>query len=171
MSPNEPPARLSEQMLLCGAVVFFGPDYLKNSLFMLKHLKGALAGMAVFSAEKIGDLVIPNGPVRAASMTFFHRKPAGADWGKWGTALLAHVELSSPPPKGLGVADRSPQTPAVELVPVDRAGEMQLILTWTRPLEASHLARTARAIEASYLENGGRYGKPGLFKRLRGLLP
>ena len=90
-------------------------------------------------------------------------------FGSWETALLKGFDLSSQPPKGLGVSDKSPEEPKVEFVRVGGDREMQLILTWARPLESSHCVQTARAIERSYLENGGQYVKPGVFKRLRSL--
>ena len=168
MAPKNLPTIVGEQMLLQGAVILFGPDYLENSLLMLKQFKGALAGKAVLSCEKIDDLRVPGGPVLNCMMVFFHRVPDGATYMTWEKELLKDVALRSQPPKGLGVADRSPEEPKVELVPVNQK-EMQLIVTWLRPLEANHLVQTARALERSYLEKGGRYGKPGVFKRLRSL--
>jgi hypothetical protein len=155
-------------MLLQGAVVLFGPDYLENSLLMLKELKGALAGKAVLSCEKIDDLRVPHGPALSCMMVFFHRVPDGTTYMTWEKELLKGLSLRSQPPKGLGVADQSPEEPTVELVPVNQK-DMQLIVTWRRPLEASHFVQVARALERSYLENGGQYGAPGVFKRLRGL--
>lgn len=163
------PPQVSEMMLLQGAVVIFGPDYLENTLLMHKDLM--LAGKAVLSCEKIDDLRVPSGPVLNCVMIFFHRLPSHMTFGSWETALLKGIVLRSHPPKGLGVSDKSPEEPEVEFVSVGRKREMQLILTWKRPLEASHCVQTARAIERSYLENNGQYGKPGIFKRLRSLLP
>jgi len=164
---SQKPSPVGEMMMLHGAAVLFGPDYLKNSLQLLRELKGSSAGMAVLGAETIDELGLPNGPVLACSLIFFHRKPEGVDWGRWDTLLLENIELSSAPPKGLGVADRSPEAPTVELAPAGSGGEMQLILLWKRPLEASHIVRTARAIERAYVENGGQYDKPGVLRRLR----
>ena len=159
MAPLDLPPQTGERMMRHGAIVLFGPDYLENSLQLLKQMKGALDGLAVLSCEKIDDLVIPNGPVLNCTMIFFHRRPARMDVGAWDTALLKDVDLDSQPPKGLGVSDRSPEAPSVELVPVSES-EMQLIVAWLRPLESSHIVETARAIERTYLENGGQYGKP-----------
>lgn len=168
MAPKELPSQVGEMMLLNGAVVVFGPDYLENSLLMLEENKDALAGKAVLSCEKIDDLRIPAGPALNCLLIFFHRLPPGTSVSSWQSALLKGIDLGSRPPKGLGVADKSPEDPKVELVPAgDR--EMHLILTWTRPLEATHFVETARALERSYLENGGQYGKPGVLKRLRNL--
>jgi len=155
-------------MLLNGAVVLFGPDYLENSLLMVEKMKDALAGRAVLSCERIEDLRVPDGPVLNCSMVFFHRMPARMDFGTWDTVLLKDLALDSRPPKGLGVDDQSPEKPNVELVPVGGA-QMQLIVTWTRPLEASHIVRAARALERAYLEHGGQYDPPSLYKSLRGL--
>jgi hypothetical protein len=163
------PSNVSEMMMMHGGVVVFGPDYLENSLLIIKEMKDALAGMAILSCEKIDDLRIPSGPMLACSIIFFHRMPSDMSSGEWGEALLKGVVLRSHPPKGLGVSDKSPEDPTVEFVRVG-GKEMQLILTWLRPLELSHCVQTARAIERSYLENGGQYGKAGVFKRLRNLL-
>lgn len=164
---KELPPRVGEIMMTQGAAVLFGPDYLENTLLLTKE--GALEGLAVLSCEKIDDLRIPSGPVLACSMIFFHRVPSDMSFGSWEEALLKSVVLRSHPPKGLGVSDKSPEDPKVEFVRVGGKREMQLILTWLRPLESSHLVQTARAIERSYLEHGGEYGKPGVFKRLRNL--
>lgn len=166
---KELPPQVGEMMMMQGAVVVFGPDYLENTLLMIKEMKGALSDMAVLSCEKIDDLRIPSGPVLACSMIFFHRVPSEMTFGSWERALLKDVVLRSHPPKGLGVSDKSPEDPRVEFVEVGDEREMQLILTWLRPLESSHFVQTARAIERSYLDNGGQYGKPGVFKRLRNL--
>ena len=139
-----------------GAIILFGPDYLENSLLLIKQMKDALTSMAVLSCEKIDDLRIPNGPVLNCTLIFFHRRPSHMDAGAWDTALLKGVELRSQPPKGLGVTDTSPEEPTVELVPVDK-DEMQLILAWLRPLESSHVVAAARAIERAYQEYGGQY--------------
>ena len=151
-----------------GAVVIFGPDYLENSIELLKQMKGGLDGMAILSCERIDDLAVPEGPVLACSMIFFHRKPAHLTFGSWDTILLKNVDLTSEPPKGLGVPDKSPERPKVEMVPVG-LDETQLIVTWVRPLEASHIVKAARALEHAYLENGGIYHPPGVFKRLKSL--
>lgn len=169
MAPKELPPQVGEMMLRQGAVVLFGPDYLENSLLLLKELKGALAGKAVLSCEKIDDLRIPRGPALNCVMIFFHRVPSDAALGSWEAALLKGVVPRSTPPQGLGVGDESPEDPTLEFAPAGEERKMQLTLTWARPLEASHIVRTARALERSYLENGGRYGGPGFFKRLRGL--
>lgn len=166
---KELPSEVSEMMMMQGGVVVFGPDYLENSLLMIKQLKGDLAGMAFLCCEKIDDLRIPSGPVLACSMIFFHRVPSAMSFGEWEDALLKRVVLRSHPPKGLGVSDKSSEDPRVEFVRVGGGREMQLILTWLRPLESSHCVQTARAIERSYLEHGGQYSKPGVVKRLRNL--
>jgi len=121
-------------------------------------MKDTLASTVVLSCEKIDDLRVPNGPVLNCSMIFFHRRPALMDVGAWDTALLEGVDLRSLPPKGLGVGDQSPEMPAVELVPVS-GDEMQLIVTWLRPLASNHIVETARAIERAFLEHGGRYNE------------
>lgn len=59
----------------------------------------------------------------------------------------------------------------MEFVLVGGDREMQLILTWLRPLESRLLVEAARAIERSYLEHGGHYDKPGVFKRVRDCSP
>lgn len=159
MTPKDLPPKTGEAMLTRGAVVLFGPDYLENSLELIKEMKGKLAATVVLSCEKIDDIRIPNGPVLSCSMIFFHRRPARMDVGAWDTALLAGVDLRSQPPKRLGVPDKSPEMPTVELVPAGET-EMQLILTWLRPLASSHIVHTARAIEHAYLAHGGRYNKP-----------
>lgn len=159
MPPKELPPQTGERMMRHGAVVIFGPDYLENSLQLLKEMKGALESIAVLSCEKIDDLRIPDGPVLNCTMIFFHRRPSHMDVGAWDTALLKGLDLSSRPPKGLGVGDQSPEEPTVELVPAGE-GAMQLILAWLRPLELSHIVQTAREIERAYRENGGQYGKP-----------
>lgn len=164
------PPQVGEMMLLNGAVIVFGPDYLENSLLMINEMRAALAGKAVLSCERIDDLVIPSGPVLNCMMVFFHHLPSDISFGSWGSALLKGVVLRSHPPKGLGVSDKSPEDPTVECVQVGGDREVQLILTWLRPLESSHFVQTARAIEHSYLENGGQYGKPGVLRRLRNLL-
>ena len=112
---RELPTAVSEMMMTQGAVVVFGPDYLENSLLMLKQAARELAGMAFLSCEKIDDLRIPSGPVLACSMIFFHRLPAAMSFGEWEEALLKRVELRSQPPKGLGVSDKSPENPSVNL--------------------------------------------------------
>ena len=155
MAPNELPPQIGENMLLNGAAVLFGPDYLENSLQLANDLKGALPGLAIISSEKIDDVKIPDGPMLNGSLIFFHRKPAHMNAGNWDTALLQGIDLRSFPPRGLGVGDPSPEEPTVELVP-DGGDEMQLIVTWLRPLESGHIVRTARAIELSYREHGGR---------------
>ena len=170
MAPKDLPPKVAELMKFNGAVVLFGPDYLKNSLLVIEQYQHLLQSVAVLSCEKIDDLRVPDGPALNCSMTFFHRKPPAADFGVWDTALLKGVDLNSQPPQGLGVADKTPEAPEVELVPVD-GREMQLILTWRRPLEASHIVKTARALERAYLANGGEYDPPGVFKSLRGLFP
>ena len=73
MAPKKLPPQVGEMMLLNGAVVAFGPDYLENSLLLLKQMKETLAGMAVLTCEKIDDLRIPSGPVLNCLMIFFHR--------------------------------------------------------------------------------------------------
>jgi len=156
MPPKDLPPQTAELFLTRGAVVLFGPDYLDNSLQLINEMKGALDGIAVLSCEKIDDLRLPNGPVLNCSMIFFHRRPARMDVGAWDTALLEGVNLQSQPPKGLGVADQSPEMPNVELVPVS-GDEMQLIVTWLRPLASNHIVETARAIERAFLEHSGRY--------------
>ncbi|MDD5305066.1 MAG: hypothetical protein PHS14_18360 [Elusimicrobia bacterium] len=156
MAQQELPPQTGERMIRHGAVVIFGPDYLENSLQLLKEMKEALTSTVVLSCEKIDDLAIPSGPVLNCTMIFFHRKPSHMDAGAWDTALLKGADLSSRPPKGLGVADQSPEEPKVELVPAG-GDEMQLILAWLRPLESSHIVQAARAIERAYLENGGSY--------------
>jgi len=170
VSPKKLPPQAAEMMMLHGAAVLFGPDYLENSLQLMKAMKDRLGGMQILSCEKIDDLILPSGPVLACSMTFFHRMPPHMNFGTWDTALLKGVELASRPPKGLGVADQSPEDPKVELIPVG-GDEMQLVLAWLRPLEAAHIVLTARALERAYLEHGGLYPPPGVFKRLRGLFP
>lgn len=160
MAPKELPPGTAEAMLKRGAVVLFGPDYLVNSLQLIEEAKETLGATVVLSCEKIDDLRIPNGPVLSCTMIFFHRRPAAADVGAWDTALLDGVELTAPPPKGLGVADQSPQLPAVELVPVG-GDEMQLIVAYSRPLASAHIVHTARAIERAFLAHGGRYNDPG----------
>ena len=159
MTPKDLPPQIGEMMLTRGAVVLFGPDYLENTLELLKQMKDALDGMAVLSCEKIDDLRIPNGPMLNCSMIFFHRRPAHMDAGNWDTALLKGVDLISQPPKGLGVDDQSPESPSVELAPVS-ADEMQLIVSWLRPLASNHVVEAARAIESAFLEHGGRYNEP-----------
>ncbi len=160
MTPNDLPPQTAELMLQNGAVVLFGPDYLENSLQLANDLKGALPGLAIISCEKIDDLSIPDGPLLNGSLIFFHRKPAHLDAGAWDTTLLKGIDLRAFPPRRLGVGDRSPEEPTVELVPAGGA-EMQLIITWLRPLESGHLMRVARAIEQSYREHGGRYDDSG----------
>jgi hypothetical protein len=152
---KELPPQVGEMMLTRGAVVVFGPDYLENTLLMFKELQGALAGRACLSCEKIDDLRIPSGPVLNCLMIFFHRVPSDMSFASWEEALLKGIVLRSHPPEGLGVSDKSPEDPRVQFVPVGGNREMQLILTWLRPLESSHLVQTAQAIERSYLENGG----------------
>jgi hypothetical protein len=166
---KELPPQVGEMMMLQGAIVVFGPDYLENSLLMIKERKGALAGKAVLCCEKIDDLRIPSGPVLNSVMIFFHRVPSDMSFGSWESTLLKGVVLRSHPPQGLGVSDKSPEDPIVKFAPVGGEREMQLILTWLRPLESSHCVQAARAIEHSYLENGGQYGKPSVFRRLRNL--
>lgn len=156
MPPKDLPPQTAELFLTRGAVVLFGPDYLANSLELINQMKGRLDGIAVLSCEKIDDLRLPNGPVLNCTMIFFHRRPARMDVGAWDTALLEGVELLSHPPKGLGVDDQSPEMPAVELVPVSDT-EMQLIVTWMRPLASNHIVESARAIERSFVAHGGAY--------------
>lgn len=160
MTPKELPPGTAEAMLKRGVVVLFGPDYLVNSIQLIKEAEETLGATVVLSCEKIDDLRIPNGPVLNCSMIFFHRRPAGMDVGLWDTALMDGVELRAMPPKGLAVADRSPQMPTVELVPVG-GDEMQLILAYPRPLASAHIVHTARAIERAFLAHGGRYNEPG----------
>ncbi|MBI4060653.1 MAG: hypothetical protein HY403_04415 [Elusimicrobia bacterium] len=169
MAAKALPPQVGEAMLRRGAVVAFGPDYLDNSLLMRQELRETLEGKAVLSCEKIGDLLIPDGPMLNCAMIFFHRLPSSSTMGAWKAALLEGVALASQPPRGLEVEDASPEEPVVEWARAGGADGLQLILTWFRPLESSHCVRTARALERSYLENGGRYGRPGLFRRLRGL--
>ena len=159
MAPQELPPNTGEMLLTRGAVVLFGPDYLENSLQLITAMKGALSSTTVLSCEKIDDLRIPNGPVLNCSLIFFHRKPAHMDVGAWDTALLAGADLRALPPKRLGVPDASPEMPTVELVPVE-GDEMQLIITWRRPLASNHIVESARAIERAFLANGGRYRTP-----------
>lgn len=140
-----------------GAVVIFGPGYLENSLRLIKAMKGTLEQTTLLSFERIDDVIIPDGPVLHCSMIFFHRKPAHMDLGAWDTALLQGIDLRAFPPRRLGVPDRTPEEPKTELVPAG-GDEMQLILSWLRPLESAHIVRVARAIERSFLEHGGRYG-------------
>lgn len=158
MSPKELPPGTADLLLTRGAVVLFGPDYLVNSLQLIKEAKDTLGGVVVLSCEKIDDLRIPNGPVLSCTMIFFHKRPENMDVGAWDTALThGHgLELAAQPPKGLGVSDPAPEMPAIELVPVE-GREMQLILAWRRPLASSHIVHTARAIEQAFLENGGAY--------------
>src|SRR5688500_18953195 len=125
MSPKKLPPQTAELMMLHGAAVLFGPDYHENTLQLIKMMKDRLGGLQILSCERIDDLIVPSGPVLACSMTFFHRMPAHMNPGTWDTALLKGVELASRPPKGLGVADQSPEEPRVELVPVG-GDEMQL---------------------------------------------
>jgi hypothetical protein len=158
MPPKELPPQTGEVMMTKGAVVAFGPGYLENTLQLIKESKGALENGLVLSCERIDDLIIPDGPVHNCLMIFFHRKPAHMDPGAWDTALLQGVDLRAFPPRRLGVADRTPEEPTVELVPA--GDEMQLIVSWLRPLESAHIVRTARAIERSYVEHGGQYGHP-----------
>lgn len=155
MPPKELPPRTAELMMTRGAVVAFGPGYLENSLQLAREMKGALEDMAFLSCERIGDLIVPDAPVLNCTMIFFHRKPAHMDAGAWDTALLQGVDLRAFPPRRLGVPDKTPEEPNVELVPA--GGEMQLILSWLRPLESAHITRVARAVEDSYLRNGGAY--------------
>ncbi|MDO8757158.1 MAG: hypothetical protein Q7J64_04035, partial [Elusimicrobiota bacterium] len=126
MASNALPPRISELMMLQGAVVILGPDYLENSVLLVKQMEEALSDMVVLSCEKIDDLRVPNGPVLACSLIFFHRMPPHMNFGSWDTALLKDVDLMSHPPKGLGVADKSPESPKVELVPAGDEREMQL---------------------------------------------
>lgn len=158
MTPKELPPGTADLLLTRGAVVLFGPDYLVNSLQLIKETKDTLGGVVVLSCERIDDLRIPNGPVLNCTMIFFHKRPAGMDVGAWDTALLhGHgLDLRSQPPKGLAVPDQTPEMPAVELVPVE-GQDMQLILAWRRPLASSHIVHTARAIERAFLDNGGVY--------------
>lgn len=160
MPPKDLPPQTAELLLTRGAIVLFGPDYLENSLALIKEMKGKLGSAVVLSCEKIDDIRIPNGPVLSCTMIFFHHRPAGMDVGAWDTALLNGIDLRSEPPKRLGVADKSPEMPTVELVPAGET-EMQLILTWLRPLASSHIVHTARALERAFLEHGGRYNEPG----------
>lgn len=155
MSPKELPPQTGELMMTKGAVVVFGPGYLENTLRLAKEAKGELEKALVLSCERIDDLIIPDGPVHNCLMIFFHRKPAQFDLGAWDTALLQGIDLRAFPPRRLGVADRTPEEPTVELVPA--GGELQLIISWLRPLESAHIVRTARAIERSFLEHGGEY--------------
>lgn len=159
MTPKDLPPRTAELLLTRGAVVLFGPCYLDNSLRVIEAMNGALDDIAVLSCERIDDLRLPNGPVLSCSMTFFHRRPAHMDVGAWDTALLAGIDLRSQPPKRLGVPDPSPEMPVVELVPAG-GDEMQLIVTWLRPLASSHIVETARALERSFVDHGGRYDDP-----------
>ena len=159
MTPEDLPPQVADMMMTQGAVVLFGPDYLDNSLELINQMKDALGGVAVLSCRKIDDLRIPDGPMLNCSMIFFHRRPAHMDAGKWDTALLKDVELISQPPRGLGVDDRSPEAPSVELAPVS-ADEMQLIVSWRRPLESNLVVEAARAIERAFLAHGGRYDEP-----------
>lgn len=156
MAAKRLPPQTAELMLTKGAVVAFGPGYLENTLQLIKNTKGALENSLLLSCEKIDDLIIPDGPVHNCLMIFFHRKPARMDLGAWDTALLQGIDLRAFPPRRLGVPDRTPEEPTVELVPAGE--ELQLIVSWLRPLESAHIVRTARAIEASYLANGGGYG-------------
>ncbi|MDP3543029.1 MAG: hypothetical protein Q8T11_11245 [Elusimicrobiota bacterium] len=143
-------------MLQNGAVVLFGPSYLENSLQLVNGLKGAIPDLAILGCEKIADLRIPDGPLLNGSLIFFHRKPSHMDAGEWDSILLQGIDLRAFPPRRLGVGDRSPEEPTVELVPAGGA-EMQLIVTWLRPLESGHLVRAARALERSYMEHGGQH--------------
>ena len=156
MPPKELPPQIGEIMLQRGALVLFGPGYLENALRLVEDLKGETPDIAIISCEKIDDVRIPDGPVLTGSLMFFHRKPAHLDAGAWDTVLLQGLDLRSMPPRRLGVPDRTPEEPAVELAAAG-GDEMQLILTWLRPLESGHLVRIARAVERSYQEHGGLY--------------
>lgn len=158
MPAQDLPPQTGERMMTQGAVVLFGPDYLENSLLLAQEAKDATGSAAVLCCEKIDDLNIPDGPVLNCALIFFHRRPAHLDLGAWDTALLQGIDLRAVPPRGLGVADKTPEAPGVELVPVDGT-ETQLILTWLRPLESGHILRVARAIERSFLQHGGAYSK------------
>lgn len=155
MPPKELPAHVGELMTTQGAVLFFGPGHLANSLKLIEEMKSALEHTTFLSFEKIDDVVLPDGPVLNCTMVFFHRKPPHMDLGDWDTALLQGIDLRAFPPRRLGVPDKTPEEPTVELAPAGL--EMQLILSWLRPLEAAHIVRVARAIERSYLEHGGEY--------------
>lgn len=159
MPESDLPPQAAEIMLQNGAALLFGPSCLENSLQLINDLKGAIPDLAIFSCEAIDDLRLPDGPALNGSLIFFHRKPAHMDPGAWDTTLLRGIDLRSFPPRRLGVADRTPEEPTVELVPAGGA-EMQLIVTWLRPLESGHLVRVARAIERSYREHGGQYHDP-----------
>lgn len=156
MTPNDLPPQAAELMLQNGAAVLFGPSYLENSLQLVQDLKGAIPDLALLGCEKVDDLRLPDGPLLNGSLIFFHRKPDHLDAGAWDTTLLQGIDLRSFPPRRLGIGDRSPEEPTVELVPAGGA-EMQLIVTWLRPLESGHLVRVARAIERSYGEHGGQH--------------
>lgn len=155
MAAKELPPHVGELLMTRGAVVFFGPGHLANSVKLIEEMKETLEHTTFLSFEKIDDLIIPDGPVLNCTMVFFHHRPPHMDLGAWDTALLQGIDLRAFPPRRLGVPDKTPEEPTVELAPAGR--EMQLILSWLRPLEAAHIVRVARAIERSYLEHGGEY--------------
>lgn len=156
MAPKELPPQIGEIMLRRGAVIVFGPEYLENSLLMLQEMKEALASKAVLSCEKIDDLRIPSEPMLNCLMIFFHRAPPHMTFASWESALLEGVGTST-------------QVSKVEFVPMGGERDMQMILTWLRPVKSDLCVQTARAIERAYRENGGHYPKPGVFTRLRNL--
>jgi hypothetical protein len=151
---SEPPERLKDLMAREGALVVFGPQFQRAARALAPD-----GGRAFFSAARIAEAEIPDGPMAGCTLLFCHGLPwrlgrgvTRSELEEWSAALLDEIAFRAP-----AAAGRSPEEsaePQRSFTADEKTNEIRLAVTWG-PVASSHCVAVGRALERSYAKHGG----------------